>query len=240
MAADRPRVAAVLLAGGSGTRLGLGPGNNKVYLGIGGRPVLSWSLATLDAEPRVVTIVAVVRAGDERAMTAAVDACRPVTPLVVVEGGGTRAASERAAFAALAPAVEDGAIDVVVVHDGARPFLSAELLDRVILTAAIHGGAVPGIPPTAPVFGRDHDAVAVQVDAGALRRVQTPQGFAAAPLLGAYAEAGRTGFDGVDTAEVVERFTDLDVRVVHGDPDNIKVTTPDDLHRADRIAARRR
>lgn len=226
----------MLLAGGSGTRLGLG--RNKVFVDVGSRPVLSWSLATLDADPRVATLVVVARRGDEAMVEAAIDSCRPTTVVRVVEGGASRSASERAAFALLADDVDAGEIDLVVVHDGARPFLSAELLDRVITTAAVHGGAVPGLVPDAAMFvGIDEDR-AVRVDPGSLRRVQTPQGFAAGPLLAAYAAAQLDGVEGVDTSEIVARHGGLDVRVVDGDPDNIKVTRPDDLPLADDIAAR--
>jgi 2-C-methyl-D-erythritol 4-phosphate cytidylyltransferase len=236
---ERADVAAVVLAAGSGTRLAAADGQNKVYIEVGGRPLLSWSIATLDAHPRIGSLVVVVRDGDQDQLRLLFDRLQLSRPVAVVTGGATRSASERAAFAMLRPAVEAGEVRLVLVHDGARPFVSPGLIDRVAVAAARHGGAIPGLEPDRAVFEVDPDgSEAHRLDASRLRRVQTPQGFAAGPLLDAYDQADAAGVDGVDTAEVVARFVGLDAVVVEGDPDNIKVTTPDDLAAALEIAAR--
>ena len=240
MSGHAPPVAAVVLAGGSGTRLGLGGGQNKVYLEVGGRPLLAWSVQTLDAHPQIVSILVVARSGDEQALAGTLESLAPTTPLQVVVGGPTRSASERAAFEALGPSVRDGTIEVIVVHDGARPFVSSAMLDRVITEATAHGAAIPGLAMHEPLFQLGTPpTVALKLDPAPLRRVQTPQAFRAGPLLDAYDRAGAAGFEGVDTAEVVARFADLHARVVPGDPDNLKVTTPADVIRARSIAERR-
>lgn len=234
-----PRVAAVVLGGGSGTRLGLDPRQNKVYLELGGRSLLAWSIETLDAHPAIMAIVVAVRAGDEAAFDEVRRSLDVTTALHTIPGGPTRSASERAAFAVLRPAVEAGGIDLVVVHDGARPFLTSALLQRLIDAAAVHGSAIPGMALARPMVATEPDSTSARlVDAESLRRVQTPQVFAAGPLLAAYEAAAAVGFDGVDTAEVVARFSDLDAVVVPGDPDNLKVTTPNDLVTAEVIASR--
>jgi 2-C-methyl-D-erythritol 4-phosphate cytidylyltransferase len=229
----------VVLAGGSGTRLGLDARTNKVYLPLGDRPMCAWSLQTLDADPRVMSIVVAVRAGDESVFADVLRDVDLTTSVLTVIGGPSRSASEHAAFALLRPTVEAGGIDLVVVHDAARPFMSASLLDRVINAADARGAAIPGLGPDQAVYEVDTGAaMAHRVDVTPLRRVQTPQGFRAQELLFAYERARIEGFEGVDTAEVVARFGQLDAVVVPGDADNIKVTTPADVARAEAIASR--
>lgn len=225
-------VAAVVLAGGSGTRLGAD--RNKVYLDVGGRPVLAWSLRTFDLHPATDVLVVVARPGDEAELEAVLAEVDPVTPLAVVAGGASRTASERAALGALAADVHDGVVDVVLVHDGARPFADLDLIDRVLTATDAHGAAVPALPVDPPVWRAD-DTGPTPVDVARLRRVQTPQGAAAAPLLAALAAGGD---DGVDTARTLARITGIAAAVVAGDERNLKVTTVDDLARAGDLAQR--
>lgn len=237
MESSRGRVAAVVLAGGSGTRLGAD--RNKVYLDLAGRPMLAWSLATLDQHPAVSSVVVAVRQGDEESF-AELNPGQFATTIHTVVGGASRAASEMAALDLLAPTVDTGAIEVVLIHDGARPFLDTSLIDRLIVAARTHGGAIPGLVPEQRLFRLESDGTtASALSEQSLRRVQTPQAFRAAPLLQAYQQATIDAFDGVDTAEVVARYTSVDAVVVEGDPDNLKVTTPADLERAQQIARNR-
>lgn len=225
-------VAAVVLAGGSGTRLGAD--RNKVYLDVGGRPLLAWSLRTFDLHPAVDALVVVARPGDHDELDRVLAAVDPVTPLAVVAGGATRTASERAALAALAADVHDGAVDVVLVHDGARPFADLDLVDRVLDATGAHGAAIPALAVDPPLWRLDPTGPA-PVDVGPLRRVQTPQGAAAAPLLVAFATAGDDGFD---TAQTLARGTGIAAATVAGDERNLKITTAHDLATAETLAAR--
>lgn len=231
------RTAALVLAGGSGTRTGWR--DNKVLVPIAGRSPLQRSLTTLAAVRAVDDVVIVVRAHDRDAVVAA----EMSTPKVraIVAGGGTRHASEWAGLQAVAPAIAADEIDLVLIHDAARPFARPELITTLVTTARAVGGAVPGLTVEAGVFHCGADRVApTPVPVDDLRRVQTPQAFRAAPLLGAYRAAAGSGFDGVDTAACVERFApDLRVVVIPGDPDNIKVTVAFDLAAAEAIARRR-
>ncbi len=233
MSSETPvRAAVVVLAGGSGSRLGAqrdGVAVNKVYLPLSGRPVLAWSLQAADRTPGVVRLVLVVRPEDADAATTMLRE-HPLQHLVEVVGGGsTRHGSEESALAHLTPAIRAGEVEVVVIHDGARPLAPAALFAEVIRVAAVHGGAIPAVPagPLLPPPGVR------------LVRVQTPQAFRAPALLKAYAEAAEETFQGTDTASVIEAYTDLDVHTVPGSATNLKVTYPDDLAVAERLLAAR-
>lgn len=236
MPAPAPAVAAIVLAGGSGTRLGLADGRNKVHLSLGGRPLLAWSLGTLDRLRRDAPLVLVARAGDEEATAAAVAAASLSADPVVVEGGPTRTASEVAGVSALRPGLDPATI--VLLHDGARPFVTPALVDRLVTAATRHGVAVPGVPVDPSVVRRGPGGLLSPVEDG-LRRVQTPQAVRADVLLAAVEAAVAGGIDAADTAELVAAAGGPAAVVVAGDPDNIKVTRPGDLALAHRLAGDR-
>lgn len=233
-------VDALVLAGGSGARMG-GQGN-KVYRPVVGEPMVVHPLRVLAAAAVVRDLHLVVRRSDLP------DAHRLVARLRLpglgqpVIGGSTRPASERAGLAALRPGA-----GYVLIHDGARPVLSPGLLHRLCEAAFDTGGAVPVIDFDTPVFAVDGRGLLSATDPphgrtrdhGRLHRVQTPQVFARTPLLAAYAAAAATGFEGLDTADTVQHFSDLPIAAVEGDPDNLKVTYPADLARAAQLLARR-
>ncbi|QBI19260.1 2-C-methyl-D-erythritol 4-phosphate cytidylyltransferase [Egibacter rhizosphaerae] len=230
---------AILLAGGAGTRLH--QSENKVYLPVADRPLVAWSLDAFERSPLINEIVLVIREED-RGRIEEVLAGHPTSKVgTIVEGGATRHASEHAGLEAVAPRIDTGEIDLVLIHDGARPFVRQRLLRRIVETARAVGGAVPGMELDAPVLlraGSDRDGEQAVLPTDDLRRVQTPQAFRASDLLRTYREAAKVGFAGVDTSESVERFSDLDVEVVPGDPDNIKVTFVQDLFAVEELAVR--
>lgn len=224
-------VALVLLAAGNGSRVGREV--NKVFLPLAGRRVLTWSLDSTRRLADLVTTVVVLQDHD-RVLVGEVlrresDDHRPVE---LVEGGSTRHESELHALRALAPRIEQGEVDVVVIHDAARPLAGPSLFTEVVDTAAQHGGALPVLAKQGLVFS---DGSAVD---GRLMTVQTPQAFHALPLLRAYELAAEEGFVGSDTASCVERFSDLAVHGVAGDAGNIKITFPEDLFLAERLLER--
>ena len=228
---------AILLAGGSGTRLG--SGDNKAYLPLAGHPLLAWSLAAFERCALIDDVVLVTRAEDhDRARTAA--AAVGATKLrAVVTGGATRHASEQAGLDAIAEDIGPGRVTLVAIHDAARPFIRGDLLERLLTAAAERGGSVPAMPVGAPflVRRRGDDVQPTEVVwTDALRRMQTPQVFEAVGLLAAYRAATTADFHGVDTAETVERYGALTVVAVDGDPDNRKVTFVDDLRAAEERA----
>lgn len=213
--------AVVILAAGAGRRVG-GP-VNKVLLDLGGRPVLSWSVADALALPSVRRVVVVIRPEEREAVAAALGDLAARVELVA--GGVTRHDSEARALGHLAGAIESGELEVVAIHDAARPRAGQALLAAVLAAAVDAGGAVP-VVDLDDVVTRDGSRLA-----GRLVAVQTPQAFRAGLLLRAYRAAAEAGFDGTDTAACVEWYAEDGVRVVAvpGHRENAKLTFAPDL-----------
>lgn len=217
--------AIVVVAAGTGSRVAAGV--NKILLPLAGLPVLAWSVRSALAVPDVARVVVVVRPGEERAVGETLAPHLGEAEVVLVEGGAARHDSERAAFRVLAADVAAGSVDVVAIHDAARPLATPDLFEAVLALARRYGGAVPLVRaptllgPAGPVRG--------------VGAVQTPQAFRAVELLDAYDRAGAAGFGGTDTAGCVQRFTDLRVAAVTGSPLNLKVTWPGDVDLASRL-----
>jgi 2-C-methyl-D-erythritol 4-phosphate cytidylyltransferase len=225
-----PRAAAVLLAAGSGSRVG--SSLNKVLLPVDGIPVLARSVRTVLDVVGVHRIVLVVRAEDRDAAAAAVSPYLGAHDLWVVDGGAERHHSEWLALSALGPDIEAGELDVVAIHDAARPLAPSTLWREVIDAAAEHGGAIP-VVPTPRLSRRDGSLFP-----GGLVAVQTPQAFRAAELLAAYRRADAEGFVGSDTASCLERYSDIVIAGVRSSPANLKVTFPEDIALAEALLGR--
>lgn len=221
------RSAVVVLAGGSGSRVGAD--RNKVLLELAGLPILAHSVRNALGTASLRRLVVVHRPQDRQDIEATLPAVLGLHDVWLVEGGATRHDSEWAALQALAPEIEAGRIDTVAIHDAARPLARAELFDLVLETAARVGAAVPGLP-AGTLSHRDGHPVTADLVA-----VQTPQAFRAADLLAAYRHAAADGFTGTDTAACLEAYTDLPIAAVTGDRRNLKVTFPEDLALAERL-----
>jgi len=220
-------VAVVVVAAGAGTRLGAGV--NKVLLPLGDRPVLAWSVRDALATDDVRRVVVVVRPGEEPAVSDALAPHLGESEVLLVPGGDTRHASEWTAIRALAPQITAGDLDVVVVHDGARPLAGVALFDAVVAAAREHGGALP-VSRLAGLLPRSERE---------LVGVQTPQAFDARTLLAAYTRAAEEGFEGTDTASTVERYAPhSSIAAVAGGASNLKITYPEDLALAERLGQR--
>jgi 2-C-methyl-D-erythritol 4-phosphate cytidylyltransferase len=226
--------AGIVLAAGTGTRVG--DSRNKVFLPLAGRRIVTWSLELLDRVPNLGRLVLAVRAEDLELAREVLAAELPFVPVDLVVGGATRHESEYRALCHLAEEIRRGEIDIVLIHDAARPLTPPAVVDQVLAAAQRCGAAVPAIPleDVAEV-----DEAGLVADAGheALVRIQTPQGFWAGPLLDAHEAAARDGFTGTDTAACVERYGSLGVCTVPGHPSNLKVTYAEDLFVAERLLA---
>jgi 2-C-methyl-D-erythritol 4-phosphate cytidylyltransferase len=218
--------AAVVLASGSGVRVGAD--RNKVFLPLCGRAVVAWSLRAMAEAPGIGVLVLVVRPQDEDLAHEVLAGSLDGVPVEIVHGGAARQDSELMALRHLAPRITAGEIDVVLMHDAARPLASRELTTAILGAAREHGGAVPGVPRDGVLRASD-DGSRAEADLGPLMAMQTPQGFLAGPLLAAYEQAAAEGFYGTDTAAVVSRYTGIQVRCVPGEDRNMKITYPHDL-----------
>jgi 2-C-methyl-D-erythritol 4-phosphate cytidylyltransferase len=229
---DTGATVAVVLGAGQGTRMGAA--RNKIFLDLGGQPILARALAACDRAAEVDEIVLVAHpreVAECRAMAAhaGIAKLRDVIP-----GGASRHQSEWCALTMLRPRIEAGQVGIILIHDGARPFVSARAIAAVVRAARRVGGALLALPLDADevVAGAEPDGTVSRVfPPGALWRAQTPQAFRAAELLAAYEAAARDGYEGTDTAAPFERAGSA-VQVVRGSPRNLKITTPADLARA--------
>jgi 2-C-methyl-D-erythritol 4-phosphate cytidylyltransferase len=224
------RAAAVVLAAGSGTRVG--SSLNKVLLPLDGIPILARSVRTVLEVVGVHRIVLVVRPEDREAVRDAVAPHLGAHDLWVVDGGAQRHDSEWQALRTLAADIEDGEIDIVAIHDAARPLASESLWRAVIDTAAGHGAAIPVL--RVPRLSHRDGSLA---PAG-LVGVQTPQAFRARDLLDAHRRAAEEGFVATDTAACLTHYTGTAVLGVPSTAANLKVTFPEDVVLAERLLTR--
>lgn len=220
-----PSVAAVIVAAGRGTRAG---GDlPKQYRVLAGEPVLRTTLSTFAWHGEIGAIQPVIH-GDDRALYDAAAAGLRVLPPVA--GGATRQVSVHNGLEALSAK----APDIVLIHDAARPFCSAELVSRAIVACGATGAAIPALEVTDTIKSVDNNGhVTGTVDRSTLRSVQTPQAFKFAPLLDAHRRAAKEGRDEfTDDAALIE-WAGLKVAVFAGEQGNIKLTTEDDFARAE-------
>ncbi|MBU0575540.1 MAG: 2-C-methyl-D-erythritol 4-phosphate cytidylyltransferase [Proteobacteria bacterium] len=226
------KTVAIIPAGGSGRRME--SGIPKQYLLLGGIPVLVHTLQVFQSSPVVDEIFLVVPEGDiPEVRNAIVGRYNLFKVSLIVAGGVERQDSVRNALAHLRE--EHG---IVLVHDGVRSFVSGELIQRVVAAAEEDGAVAVGV--------RVKDSVKEVNSAGwviktatreGLWLTQTPQAFRKPLILAAYERAAADGFCGTDDASLVERMG-VPVRMIPGDYDNIKVTTPEDLTLGEAIIRR--
>jgi 2-C-methyl-D-erythritol 4-phosphate cytidylyltransferase len=227
-------VAAIVPAAGRGERLG--PGAPKALREIGGVPMLVHAVRALAAARSVDLVVVAAPADVVAAVSALLSSQALGAELLVVAGGETRQESVRLALAVLPAAVE-----IVLVHDAARPFAPGDLADAVV--AAVVAGAdavVPALPVADTVKSVDASGrVTGTPDRARLRAVQTPQGFRRTTLVAAHEAATVDGVDATDDAGLVERIGGS-VLVIRGSDEAFKITSPLDLLLAEAVLDRRR
>jgi len=224
-----PRVGVAVPAAGSGRRMG---GVRKPFLELAGEPVLVHALRPFLADRRVVAVVVALGADDAADPPAWLTALD--SRVRVVPGGASRAASVRNALAALPDDV-----DVVAVHDGARPLVTPEVVGRCIDVAAGGEGAVAGCRAVDTMKEVDAEGHVVRTPERArLWHAHTPQVFPAAIARRAYAADEETLAAATDDAALAEDVGAV-VRMVDAGPGNLKVTTPGDLPLAETLLAAR-
>lgn len=233
------KIVAVVLGAGQGTRMGAD--RNKVLLTLAGRPLLAHALAVFERAPLVDETLLVAHPDEIATVEQTVVAAYGLRKVrQIIAGGASRHQSEARALAALRPRILTGEIALILIHDGARPLLTVDEVTRLI--AAVRGLGAPGGALLATPLASDEVILRLREDGaivavyppGELARAQTPQAFTAQALLAAYDRADADGFEGTDTAASVERLG-YPVALVAGSANNLKVTTPDDLLRAEEL-----
>ena len=213
------RTAAILVAAGRGTRAG-GP-LPKQWQRLGGQTVAAHAMQRFAAHPAISQLILVLHPDD-----IASDLWPREPAATVVPGGATRAASVKAGLQAVAEGTAR-----VLIHDAARPLVSPATIDAVLAALDTHPGAAPALGVTDTLWRGADGKVGGIVPRDGLFRAQTPQGFHLGALLAAHAQA--TGEETDDVA--VAHAAGLDVAIVPGDEDNIKITTPEDFARVERL-----
>ncbi|MFQ5621985.1 MAG: bifunctional 2-C-methyl-D-erythritol 4-phosphate cytidylyltransferase/2-C-methyl-D-erythritol 2,4-cyclodiphosphate synthase [Paracoccaceae bacterium] len=217
-------IAGLIVAAGRGTRLGTA--TPKQYLPIAGEPVLARAARALLASGRLSCLQVVIGPDDTESYASATAHIADPRLLPPVTGADTRSGSVRHGLEALAPSEPD----LVLIHDAARPFLPAAVLDSVIEAALEHGAAFPALPVVDALWRRENGTIVPGPDRAPLLRAQTPQAFRYRDILRAHRAAAAPADDDVALA----RAAGISVVPVAGSEDNFKITTPEDMKRAER------
>lgn len=225
-----PRCSAVIVAAGHSTRMG----EDKLFMPLGCMPVLARTLLVFENCKAVDEIVVVTRS--EKIMEVA-DMCKKYgisKASKVIFGGATRSESSLAGVSE----VRSGA-ELIAIHDGARPFVTEEIIENTVAAAAKYMAAAPAVKSTDTLKAIDEDGFAIgTVDRETTVRIQTPQIFSADLIKGALSKAVRDGRNVTDDCAAIEAMG-VKVFMTEGDEDNIKLTTEKDILIANEIIKRR-
>jgi 2-C-methyl-D-erythritol 4-phosphate cytidylyltransferase/2-C-methyl-D-erythritol 2,4-cyclodiphosphate synthase len=226
------RTAALVVAAGRGIRAS-GP-QPKQYSLVAGAPVLARTLAVFLDDPRIDLVQVVIGVADEELYAKAIAGLAGPKLLAPVPGGATRQASVRCGLEAL----RLHAPDHVLIHDAVRPFVSHDIIGRVIGALADTPGAIAAVPvaDTLKRSGPDN-RIAATLDRAGLWRAQTPQGFRFADILAAHEAAAAAGYEDLTDDAAVAEWAGLAVALVPGSEANRKLTTAEDLAMADNSQA---
>jgi 2-C-methyl-D-erythritol 4-phosphate cytidylyltransferase/2-C-methyl-D-erythritol 2,4-cyclodiphosphate synthase len=216
-------VTALIVAAGKGERAGSGV--PKQYRGVGGKPVLRWAVESLIRHPAVQSVRVVIGKGQQEQALVALNGLDVGDP---IEGGAERADSVRAGLSAVQS-------EAVLVHDAARPFCPAGVIDRLVASLEFYEAAAP-VLPVGDTLAKAGGTLEEAVDRAGLVRVQTPQAFRTAALKSAYERW--SGPSPTDETTVV-RVAGMQVAAVEGDPALTKLTLPADFDRAEQWLAGR-
>jgi 2-C-methyl-D-erythritol 4-phosphate cytidylyltransferase len=230
---QQPRAAGIVLAAGSGSRFGAE--QSKVFLPLAGRRVFTWSLRSFASVRSIQRLLLVIREIDRDLAEETLE--RELDDDIRVEiviGGDTRHESELAALRHLTPDIHNGTINIVLLHDGARPIIAPALVRALIKNAAHTGAVIPGIvyDEARPL---NPDGTVQMHPPQRYVGAQTPQVFNAQAILTAYERAARDQFVGTDTMSCYEHYHPGGGDWIPGDPRNLKITYPNDLFEAEQI-----
>ena len=220
---------AVIVAAGSASRMG---GIDKVMAPIGGEPMIVHTVRAFQSCDAVREIVVVTR---QDLIETIMNLCQDFDKVqAVIIGGATRQESVEIGLGTLSKSMK-----LVAIHDGARPLVSGEVIDRTVREASAHGAAAPAVPVKDTIKEVQNSVVTKTPDRSTLFAVQTPQVFDVDLLAGALHKAKMDEAAVTDDCSAVERLG-MPVKIVDGDERNIKVTTPMDLKIAELLLEERK
>jgi 2-C-methyl-D-erythritol 4-phosphate cytidylyltransferase len=210
----------IIPAAGQGKRMRAG--KNKLFLEIASIPLIIHTLKVFEKDEKCKQIILAINEQEKSVFSHLIEKYRLKKKVIFVSGGAERQDSVYNGVLQ----VSDG--EFVIVHDGARPFVTQEIIDAVLQSAKEHEAAICAVPVKDTIKRVREGIVEETVERSSLWAVQTPQAFRLSALLEAHEQARKEGFLGTDDASLVERLG-KPVGVVEGSYYNIKVTTPDDL-----------
>lgn len=225
------KVSAIIPAAGSGKRMG---GNTcKQYLQISGRPIIVETLSVFQNAGIITDIILVAPAAEVAATKEMVEAAGITKVVAVTEGGAERQNSIKNGLNLLKSDTE-----IVIVHDGVRPFITESMIESSVAAAKDAGAAIVAVPIKDTVKKAENASIAETIPRDDLWLAQTPQAFRCEIIKEAYLEAETNSFIGTDDASLVEAIG-RKVKIVPGSYENIKITTPEDLIFAEAILKNR-
>ena len=225
---------AIVPAAGTGERMGID--RKKPYLLLNQRPLLYYTLTALDSIPSIAQIIVAVAPGDERfCQQQVLEKFHFNKSIQLIPGGSSRQES----VSRLLERVPDDA-QLVLIHDGARPLITPELLEQAIAETRVWKATVLAVPVKDTIkSANDTLQIEKTISRERLWAIQTPQTFERSVIQEAHQRASQEGFIGTDDAALVERMG-VQVKIVMGSYDNIKITTPEDLIVAEALLKNRK
>jgi len=227
------KVVAIIVAAGSGKRMGRS--TKKQFLSIGSKPILAYTLEVFDATNKVDRIILVIPRGWKRyCQKEIIEKYRYRKEIEIISGGARRQDSVACGLALVSSDYE-----IVIIHDGVRPFVTRRMIIESIARARKFGACVVAVPVSDTVkMANSRGVIERTLPRECLWRVQTPQTFRLSLIKKAYAKALKDKFYGTDDAQLVERMN-KPVKVISGDYRNIKITTKEDLILAERLLSKK-
>ncbi|MFE8703804.1 2-C-methyl-D-erythritol 4-phosphate cytidylyltransferase [Cytobacillus sp. FJAT-54145] len=220
----------IIPAAGQGKRMGAG--KNKLLLELNNVPILIHTLFVFENDETCDGVILAISSEDEKSFKTLLQTYQIKKVQALVPGGKER---QHSVYNGLK---EIGSEGIVLVHDGARPFVDKKQIHQLVEVSSKEGAAVLAVPVKDTIKRVNHSEVVETVERSSLWAIQTPQAFRVSLLVKAHKKADEDNYLGTDDASLVERINEP-VKIVEGNYDNIKITTPEDLYFAEAIIRKR-
>ena len=220
----------VIPAAGQGKRMGAD--RNKLLLEVEGKPIIIHTLEVFEKDVNCLGIILAIHPSDREELASLFNQFNICKVIHTVEGGRERQQSVH-------NALKKASCDIVLVHDGAHPFIQSSTIQKLVQTANNNGAAIAAVPVKDTIKVVREGTVDKTIERSSLWSIQTPQAFRLSMIMKAYDKAEHDGLMGTDDASLVEKMGEK-IQVVEADYDNIKLTTKEDLIFAEAIFKKRR